>query len=61
MFDVNLIKIGDRVRHRLFGAGTVKDVLPIIGDVIVTVEFDSGKTKKLCAVIAKLEAEESEQ
>ena len=48
-------KTGDRVVHRLFGKGTVSGVLPISGDIIVTIDFDSGKTKKLCAYIAKLE------
>lgn len=53
--------VGDRVTHRLFGEGTVTDILPIRGDVIVTVEFDSGQTKKLCAVITKLEKTESKE
>ena len=53
--------VGDRVVHRLFGEGTVTDILPIRGDVIVTVEFDSGQTKKLCAVITKLEKTESKE
>ena len=48
-------KVGDRVVHRLFGKGTVTDILPINDDIVVTIDFDSGKTKKLCAYIAKLE------
>ena len=56
MFDHKEIKKGDRVRHRLFGTGTVTDTLPLGGDTVVTIEFDSGCTKKLCAVIAALES-----
>lgn len=51
--------VGDRVVHRLFGKGTVTDTLPIRNDVIVTIEFDSGQTKKLCAYISKIEKEET--
>ena len=47
-------KVGDRVVHRLFGEGTVTDTLPIRDDIILTIDFDNGKTKKLCAFIAKL-------
>ena len=54
------IKIGDRVHHRLFGDGTVTDTLPIGDDTVVTIEFDSGSRKKLCAVISKLELIETE-
>ena len=61
MLDINNIKIGDRVLHRLYGAGVVLDMLPISGDVILTVEFDSGKKKKLCALVAKLEPEIPEE
>jgi DNA helicase-2/ATP-dependent DNA helicase PcrA len=53
--------VGDRVVHRLFGKGTITDILPIRGDVIVTVEFDSGQRKKLCALITKLKKEEAEK
>ena len=47
--------VGDRVVHRLFGEGTITDILPIRSDVIVTIEFDSRQKKKLCAIIAKLQ------
>ena len=57
MFDRNEIKKGDRVRHRLFGTGTVTDTLPLGGDTVVTIEFDNGTTRKLCAVISALEYE----
>ncbi|MCR5600855.1 MAG: hypothetical protein K6G33_08980 [Ruminococcus sp.] len=55
MLDHTKIKKGDRVRHRLFGEGTVTDTLPIGDDTIVTIKFDNGATKKLCAVISALE------
>ena len=47
--------VGDRVTHRLFGNGTVIDILPIRDDIILTIDFDNGKTRKLCAYVAKLE------
>lgn len=53
-------KVGDRIVHRLFGKGTVTDILPISDDIVVTIDFDSGKTKKLCAYIAKLEKLQNE-
>ena len=62
MLDHTEIKIGDRVHHRLFGDGTVTDTLPIGDDTVVTIEFDSGSRKKLCAVISALErAEENDE
>ncbi|MBR6243071.1 MAG: hypothetical protein IKQ90_06225 [Ruminococcus sp.] len=57
MIDIDNIRIGDRVLHRLYGAGVVLDMLPISGDIILTIEFDSGKKKKLCALVSKLEPE----
>ena len=48
-------KKGDRVKHRLFGKGTVTDTLPLGGDTVVTIEFDNGTTRKLCADISGLE------
>ncbi|MBR5684289.1 MAG: hypothetical protein IKW96_13630 [Ruminococcus sp.] len=49
------IKKGDRVIHRLFGRGTVIDTLPLGGDTVVTIEFDNGTVRKLCAVVSGLE------
>ena len=40
----------------MFGDGTVTDTLPIGDDTIVTIEFDNGNKKKLCAVISALES-----
>ena len=51
------IKKGDRVKHRLFGRGTVTDTLPLGGDTVVTIEFDNGTVRKLCAVVSGLEKE----
>ena len=62
MLDHRLIRKGDRLRHRLFGTGTVTDTLPLGDDTVGTIEFDSGSTKKLCAVISALEyAEETKE
>lgn len=49
---------GDRVKHRLFGKGTVTDTLPLGGDTVVTIEFDNGTTRKLCADISGLEKDD---
>ena len=54
------IKKGDRVKHRLFGKGTVIDTLPLGGDTVVTIEFDNGTVRKLCAVVSGLEADTSD-
>lgn len=59
MLDHTKIKKGDRVRHRLFGVGTVTDTLPLGGDTVVTIDFDNGTTRKLCAVISALESAEA--
>ncbi len=53
-------KKGDRVKHRLFGRGTVTDTLPLGGDTVVTIEFDNGTVRKLCAVVSGLEADNSD-
>ncbi len=46
-----LFSIGDRVRSSAFGAGEVSDV----DGLAVTIQFDSGQTKKLNAEYARLE------
>ena len=61
MLDHTKIKKGDRVRHRLFGTGTVTDTLPLGGDTVVNIEFDNGTTRKLCAEIANLESAEANE
>ena len=46
---------GDRVKHLLFGAGTVTSVRPMGGDTLYEIRFDNGQTKKLMATYAKLQ------
>ncbi len=45
---------GDRVKHLLFGMGTVLSVRPMGGDTLYEIRFDNGTTKKLMATYAKL-------
>lgn len=47
-------KVGDRVRHIKFGAGTVQNILSGGRDFEVTVAFDSAGVKKMFASFAKL-------
>ena len=44
-----------RVKHKIFGQGTVTDVLAMTSDTMLTVVFDSVGQKKLMANYAKLE------
>ncbi|MBR4723113.1 MAG: ATP-binding domain-containing protein, partial [Clostridia bacterium] len=46
---------GDRVRHKLFGEGTVTAVQRFEKDALLEVKFDSGEVKRLMAAFAKLE------
>lgn len=46
---------GMRVKHKIFGQGTVTDVLAMTSDTMLTVVFDSVGQKKLMANYAKLE------
>lgn len=48
-------KGGDRIKHRIFGEGTILSVEPMGGDMLIEVKFNSGVTKKLMASFAKLE------
>ena len=45
---------GDRVKHLIFGAGTVLSVRPMGADTLYEIRFDNGATKKLMATYAKL-------
>ena len=45
---------GQRVRHAMFGAGSILSSRDMGGDVLYEVRFDSGETKKLMATFAKL-------
>ena len=46
---------GQRVRHAMFGAGTILSSRDMGGDVLYEVRFDTGETKKLMATFARLE------
>ena len=45
---------GDRVKHSVFGEGTVLSVLPLSGDALLEVAFDKVGTKKIMAKYAKI-------
>ncbi len=47
--------VGDRVRHRKFGDGTVTEIVNGAKDYEVSVEFDTAGVKRLFASFAKLE------
>ncbi|MCL2019132.1 MAG: UvrD-helicase domain-containing protein [Oscillospiraceae bacterium] len=46
---------GERIRHNIFGEGTVIDVNPMGGDLLLEIIFDKVGTKKLMANFAKIE------
>ena len=46
---------GDRVKHLLFGTGTITAVRPMGGDTLYEIRFDNGQVKKLMATYAKLQ------
>ncbi|MDD6032867.1 MAG: 3'-5' exonuclease [Oscillospiraceae bacterium] len=46
---------GDRVRHKIFGEGTVLSVTPMGSDSLIEAAFDRVGTKKIMANFAKLE------
>ena len=45
---------GSRVRHDMFGEGSILSSRDMGGDVLYEVRFDNGQTKKLMATFAKL-------
>ena len=47
--------VGDRVRHKKFGEGVVKELVKDTKDYKVTVDFDTSGTKILYAAFARLE------
>lgn len=53
--DMSDLMVGDRVRHRKFGDGTVISVQPVGRDAILVVNFDSCGAKRLMALFAKPE------
>lgn len=46
--------IGDKVQHAVFGVGTVVSVVPVSGDCMIDINFESVGNKKLLAKFAKL-------
>ncbi len=53
-FGLKKIAVGARVRHGIFGDGTVISVKDMGGDVLYGVKFDTGEEKRLMATFAKL-------
>ncbi len=49
--------VGDRVRHKVFGGGTVLSASAMAGDTMLEIAFDGKGTKKLMANFAKLTKE----
>ena len=49
--------IGDRVRHKIFGSGTVLNATAMGGDTLLEIAFDKVGTKKIMAAFAKLKRE----
>jgi DNA helicase-2/ATP-dependent DNA helicase PcrA len=49
-----VLKVGDRVAHRVFGEGEIFSVKPMGADVLYEVVFDNAGTKKLMGSFAKL-------
>lgn len=47
--------VGERVRHKAFGEGVIKNVTEMSSDTLVEVEFEKVGTKKLMTNFAKLE------
>ena len=50
-------EIGDRVVHKVFGAGTLISKKPMGGDILLEVNFDNAGSKKIMANFAKLSKE----
>ena len=46
---------GDRVRHKIFGEGTVVNVKPVGKDAIITIDFDTKGTKPVMQNNARME------
>ncbi len=49
-----IFRVGDRVKHNIFGEGTVLKVIPMASDNMLEVAFDKVGTKKLMANYAKI-------
>ena len=46
---------GDRVKHNVFGQGTVAEARRMGNDTMLTINFDNGQTKKVMANFARIE------
>lgn len=46
---------GDRVKHNVFGEGTVADAKRMGNDTMLTINFDNGQSKKVMANFARIE------
>ncbi|MCL2109703.1 MAG: UvrD-helicase domain-containing protein [Oscillospiraceae bacterium] len=46
---------GERIRHKIFGEGTITDVNPMGGDFLLEIMFDKVGTKKIMANFAKIQ------
>ena len=53
-YGVEKILVGSRVKHDMFGEGTILSSRDMGGDVLYEVRFDNGQVKKLMATFAKL-------
>ena len=49
------LKVGEQVKHRVFGIGTILSITPMGGDHMVEVAFEKAGTKRIMAAFAKLE------
>ncbi len=49
------LEIGDRVKHKMFGAGEITGITPMGGDKLIVISFDDGNQRKLMANMGKLE------
>lgn len=48
-------RVGDTVRHKSFGTGTILSVTPMGGDMLMEIAFNKAGTKKMMANFARLE------
>ena len=46
---------GDRVKHNVFGQGTVDEAKRMGNDTMLTISFDNGQVKKVMANFARIE------
>lgn len=56
--DTQSYSVGERIRHKVFGAGTILTVQPMANDTLLEIAFDTKGTKKVFANFAKLKKED---